>query len=287
MRRSAVCLGLGLSALFASGNLGAAETRGYELSVVVDGSPTLEYASRNRTYIEALRGRSYSLRIANPTSERVAVALSVDGRNVVDAKRTSARSAAKWVLWPGQVVEIPGWQVSGEAARRFFFTDTERSYAKWLGDTRNVGTIEAVFFREKRNPIALQSPSNHAEERESSKRADEGIASGESAGVEAGQSGGPAVDEPQAPHGGALRKSQPRRESDKFAATGAGERTDFNVQWIHFDEDPTPVARVALRYEYRRELVRLGVLPRRDDLAGRERGRGFEGAYAPDPWPQR
>lgn len=277
MRRSAVCLGLGLTALLASGNLGAAESRGYELSVVVDGSRTLEYASRNRTYIEALRGRSYSLRIGNPTSERVAVALSVDGLNVVDAKRTSARDAAKWVLWPGQVVEIPGWQVSGETARRFFFTDTARSYAKWIGDTRNVGTIEAVFFREKRNPVALQSPDTRAEEKESSKRADEGA-----------RNESPAMEEPQAPQsGGALRKAQPRRESDKFAATGAGERTDFNVQWIDFDEDPTPVARVALRYEYRPELVRLGVLSRRDDLAGRERGRGFEGAYAPDPWPER
>lgn len=272
MRRSAVCLGMGLTALLAAGRLGAAESLGYELSVVVDGSPTLEYASRNRTYVEALRGKTFSLRIGNPTSERVAVALSVDGLNVVDAKRTGAREATKWVLWPGQVVEIPGWQISGATARRFFFTETARSYAKWIGDTRNVGTIEAVFFREKRHPIALQAPGIVSEEKESSaRRADEGPA------------------EPSSPQsGGALRKSRPReRESDSYAATGAGERTDFAVQRINFEEDPTPVARIALRYEYRPELVRLGVLSPREDLYARERGRGFKGAYAPDPSPER
>lgn len=274
MRRSAVYLGMGLTTLLAAGRLAAAESRGYELSVVVDGSPTLEYASRNRTYIEALRGKTFSLRISNPTSERVAVALSVDGLNVVDAKRTGALEAAKWVLWPGQVVEIPGWQISGATARRFFFTDTAKSYAKWIGDTRNVGTIEAVFFREKRIPIALQAPGIAGEgiagEKESSeRRADEGRA------------------EPSAPQSGsALRKSRPR-DSDSYAATGAGERTDFAVQWIDFQEDPTPAARIALRYEYRPELVRLGVLSPREDLYARERGRGFEGAYAPDPSPQR
>jgi hypothetical protein len=56
------------------------------------------------------------------------------------------------------------------------------------------------------------------------------------------------------------------------------------VQWVAFDEDPTPVARVSIRYEFRNELVRLGVLPRADDgLAAREKARGFEHDYAPDP----
>ncbi len=104
------------------------------------------------------RSRAGSSRSAssNPTRERVAVALSVDGRNVVDAARTSALAATKWILGPYQTAEIPGWQVSGQTSRKFFFTETSRSYAKWLGDTANVGTIEAVFFREK--PRRRRSP---------------------------------------------------------------------------------------------------------------------------------
>ena len=48
-------------------------------------------------------------------------------------------------------------------------------------------------------------------------------------------------------------------------------------------EDPIPAASIALRYEYRRELVRLGVFSREDDLYARDRGRGFDRSYAPDP----
>src|SRR5207248_11089933 len=111
---------------------------------------------------------------SNPTGERVAVALSVDGRNVVDARRTGAIEAAKWILSPGQTLEIPGWQVSGESSRRFFFTETARSYAKWLGDTRNVGTIEAVFFRGRHRvpPIALESPRDKEWEGQAQGRSD-------------------------------------------------------------------------------------------------------------------
>jgi hypothetical protein len=73
-----------------------------------------------------------------------------------------------------------------------------------------------------------------------------------------------------------------------MAATGIGDRTAFAVQWIEFVEDPDPVARIALRYEFRQELLKLGVLPRPDDaLAARERARGFEPHYAPDPDRQR
>ena len=253
--------------------LGAATRRGFSLSVVVDGCEASEYEHAGRLYVEALRGRNFSLRIANPTSERIAVALSVDGRNVVDAKRTSAQGAAKWVLAPGETIEIPGWQVSGETSRRFFFTETARSYAKWLGDTRNVGTIEAVFFREKRRrPLIAPGVTGRVEGDASSGEVRE--RAGESAPPEA------AAAEPGRDAGAAQRKS----EADRFAATGIGDRTDFSVQWVAFEEERSPAARIAIRYEFRRELVALGVLPRADDaLAARERARGFERRYAPDP----
>src|SRR5262245_44182895 len=130
----------------------ASDRDGFSVSVLVDGRPAPEYAARGRVYIEALKGKEFVLRLSNPTGQRVAVALSVDGRNVIDAKRTTALAATKWILDPWQSADIPGWQISGQTSRKFFFTDTAGSYAKWLGDTSNVGTIEAVFFREKRRP---------------------------------------------------------------------------------------------------------------------------------------
>ena len=252
---SAAVLGMGILASGAA--LRAHEAPEFSMSVLVDGSPLPEYASRGRLYVEALKGRDFTIRLTNPTSGRVAVALSVDGRNVVDAKRTTEREATKWVLSPGQTIEIPGWQISGETSRRFFFTETSRSYAKWLGDTANVGTIEAVFFREKTPPPLAAAPK------------DERGAAGNAM--------------PSAPSRQARAEAK-TRAADEYAATGIGDRTSFPVSWVAFEEESVPATRVAIRYEFRAELVRLGVLPRSEDgLAARDHARGFEHSYAPDP----
>jgi len=256
---------------------GAAENRGYGFSVVVDGSLAPEYASRGRIYIEALKGRNFTLRVVNPTGERVAVALSVDGSNVVDARHTAARAATKWLLEPWQTLEIPGWQISGETSRKFFFTETARSYAKWLGDTSNVGTIEAVFFREKRHRVAQQITLSGEAPRIHRREAD----------ADAGGSGPGRPDSPAqasaAPREAAMAEARPTSEADRYAATGIGDRTSFPVQWVEFHEDPVPAASIALRYEFRTELARLGVLSDDGDLWARERAHGFERRYAPSP----
>jgi hypothetical protein len=245
-------------AFAAAAALRAHDGAGFSVSVLVDGKPVPEYAGRGRIYIEALKGKEFTIRLSNPTSERVAVALSVDGRNVVDAKRTTELAASKWVLNPGQVADIPGWQVSGATARKFFFTETGGSYAAWLGDTANVGVIEAVYFREKRRAMAQFKDEVAAE-----RRADAPAAA-------------------EAPSANAREKG---RVSEQYAATGIGDQTSFPVQWVAFEEDPNPAARIAIRYEFRPQLVRLGVLPREDDpVFARDGARGFEHAYAPDPY---
>jgi hypothetical protein len=265
----------------------AAGTGPYSMTVLVDGVPAPEYAARGRIYLEALKGRNFSILLGNPTGERVAVALSVDGRNVIDAKRTSAGSASKWILGPGQTAEIPGWQVSGETARRFFFTETKRSYAKWLGDTANVGTIEAVFYRERSRPV-YQPPVRREEAQEPESR---------QGGVEGGVLGTPSrSDQPSSnlrseakarAQADAAAPAPAPKDSDSYAATGIGSRTRFEIEWVRFLEDPTPAGRVSLRYEFRTELVALGILPREDNLYARDRGRGFEREYAPDPYRHR
>ncbi|HMA17246.1 MAG TPA: hypothetical protein VKS03_02310, partial [Thermoanaerobaculia bacterium] len=93
-------------ALIAAAPLAGGERPAFSLSVVIDGCEAPEYEHLGRVYVEALRGRSFSLRLSNPTSERVAVALSVDGRNVIDAGRSSALRASKWVLSPGETIDV-------------------------------------------------------------------------------------------------------------------------------------------------------------------------------------
>jgi hypothetical protein len=286
--------------LVLTGNALALERGGYSMEILIGGTPLCEYPARRTSYIEALKHGEYSVRLRNRTAERIAIALSVDGLNSIDARTTTARDARKWVLGPYETITIDGWQVSSTTARKFFFTTEERSYGNWLGKTNNLGLIAAAVFREKRRPISLYGEPPHDvpfRQREEGKRSGD-------------ESNPPARPEPSAPIGQAegtlapetdenLRGStlqersdvQPKK-SDDLAATGIGEETSHPVQQVFFDSEEVPAAILELRYEYRNSLVRLGVLPAFDpygeSLSRRERARGFqESGFAPDPFRHR
>jgi hypothetical protein len=240
----------------------AAGTSGYSLGVLVGGDNRPEYYSRGTVYIEALRGTTYELRITNPTPYRVAVALSVDGLNTIDAKHTAASKASKWVLDPYESTVISGWQVSGSAARRFFFTGERRSYGAALGQTDNLGVIEAVFYQE-RHPIAYEQPSRGVEDMPMERK--------------------DALSGQLAPSAAAREESKSNGLSDDYAATGMGSRTNHHVESVDVDLDPTPVASVRIRYEFRQQLVKMRILePSQSPIERRERARGF-GTYCPQP----
>ena len=80
--------------------------------------------------------------------------------------------------------------------------------------------------------------------------------------------------------------ARPRYDDDN-AATGIGRSVNHDVTWIQMSLERAPAAEISVRYEYRDALVRLGLLPRPwpDDnaLRRRERSRGFEGPYSPEP----
>ena len=85
-------------------------------------------------------------------------------------------------------------------------------------------------------------------------------------------------DAASAPEAGAM--SMP---DDDYAATGMGGRTDHGVVRVDVDLDPRPIASARIRYEFRPQLVKLGVIPRdRAPLERREKARGFE-RYCPEP----
>jgi len=249
----------------------------FEVQVTVDGRPLEEYSARGRTYIEAIEGAEYEVRIRNPLPYRVAVALSVDGLNSIDARHTSAWEASKWVIGPYQTIYISGWQVSSERARHFYFTTERDSYGAKLGQTENLGLISALFFRE-RHPIPVPvtpPPRPRYEDRQSR---------------EEGRRG---TDEPAA-------SSQPRgvakdrraeaypAPDDESAATGIGRSVQNDVRWVQMDLESHPAAEVTIRYEYYPALVRLGIVPRSyprtDSLRRREGARGFEDRrFSPEP----
>ena len=118
---------------------------GLEVQVLVNGVTLEEYLARGRRYVEALEGAEYEISLHNTLPVRVAVALSVDGLNSIDAKHATAWNSSKWVIGPYQTIRIGGWQMSSERARRFYFTTERDSYAAKLGQTANLGLISAVM----------------------------------------------------------------------------------------------------------------------------------------------
>ncbi len=253
---------------------------GFSVEVLIDGQPVPEYAAHGRHYVEALQNDEYELRIHNPTNSRVAVALSVDGLNTIDARHTSAWDAHKWVIDPYGTIFVRGWQMSSENARRFYFTTERDSYAAKLGQPANLGMISAVFFRE-RKPLVIV-PVTPGPPRTNDRSAPEKRSQQPSSQAGSGEQS--LRVERDAPRSNSSVYPPP---DDESAATGIGRSVRNDVHWIKMDLETRPVAEVIIRYEYRAALVRLGILPRdyprQDVLDRRERAQGFEPRYCPVP----
>lgn len=233
------------------------------VDILVNGAPLTRYAHRDRWYVEAVKGREYEIRLRNPYGVRVAIALSVDGLNTIDAQQTTAAAARKWVLEPYETVTISGWQTSQSQARRFEFTTEENSYAEALGKASNLGVISAVYFRERVRKV-MPEPRVSAERNQPQAAA--------------------ALPPPAS--AGAVASESPAAARDEYAATGMGRPTDHVVTQVWVDLEDTPAQTVDIRYEFRPQLVRLGILPQSrvtDPLQRREGARGFEPGFSPEP----
>ena len=248
----------------------------FGVDVIVGGSTLEQYPARGRVYVEAVGGAEYELRVRNPLPVRVAVALSVDGLNTIDAKHTTARDASKWIIEPYGTITISGWQMSRSRARRFYFTTERDSYGNKLGRTEDLGLITAVFFRERERYAEAVPPPRPLDEPE--RRAQSEM---KSSPAPSQSSRGAGTAQPR-------DRSAATQSNDEFAATGIGRSVGNGVRWVNLDLENDPSAEVAIRYEYRPALVRLGILPRpdadRDPLRRRERARGFaDPRFCPEP----
>lgn len=206
----------------------------FEVDVLVDGRPLAEYDQRGRTYVEAVRGEEYEIRLRNRSSEAVAVALSVDGLNTIDASRTSPWNASKWVIEPYRTITISGWQMDSDSARRFYFTSERDSYAAKLGVRGNLGVISAVFYRERRRVIPITPPPCRMCP---VGRADSQSSSNSSMSAEA-------------PTAGAAKSSRSRDVARDEAATGIGRSVRNDVEYVDMELESRPAAEVTICYDY-------------------------------------
>jgi hypothetical protein len=104
------------------------------------------------SFVAAKPEERYAVRLYNPLPVRVAVNLSIDGLNSISGKPSGIADGNKWVIEPHSYVTIRGWQIDADKARRFFFTNKQKSYAAWRSSSldqdlsANCGVIGAAFF---------------------------------------------------------------------------------------------------------------------------------------------
>jgi hypothetical protein len=221
------------------------------------------HSPRPRDHLHEPSGQGLRHPALNPFNVRVAVALSVDGLNSIDARRTSATDARKWVLDPHESLVISGWQVDMNHARKFFFTTEQDSYAQWLGKTQNTGVVTAVFFRERVariEPIAIP-PAEPLRDRAGAAQGAAGAPSG-AAGKDSARSAARNLlfDVNQA----AIARITRPRDWRPDRPCRSRIRVDPN----------RPASTVSVRYEFRSQLVRLGCR-RPPPIAEPPRRRGF------------
>ena len=239
------------------------------VEILVDGVAQQRFPHGGRWYVEARKGREYAIRLRNPYPVRVAVALSVDGLNTIDARQTTAAAARKWIINPYETIVISGWQTSHTEARRFEFTTEEKSYGNALGKTANLGVISAVFFKER--VVTYKQESQISRGRDRNQPAPSASESDRS-------------DKSDKRQAGAAREEA--MAYDEYAATGMGRRTGHAVEEVWLNLEDSPAHAVNIRYEFRPQLVKLGVLkpaPVADPLVRREGARGFEPGFSPEP----
>jgi hypothetical protein len=301
--------------LMGIGSMFAGDGNSAKVEIIIDGNSVPIYSHKGKTYLEAIKGKEYSIRISNPLGERVGVALSVDGLNTIDAKQTKAAKAAKWILDPYESVVISGWQISDQQSRQFFFTNEDNSYGAKMGKTENLGLISAVFFKERRPqvirptyPPYLPYPQYPPPYPYPPFGGGIGMGSGAGMGGMGGGMGGfggggsvgavPGVMSRNPSLASGSQKpgiSQPSADSNsskiskpEYAATGMGNRQDHEVESVHVNLEDKSFATINMRYEFRDALVKLKVpLDRpveKEPLLRREKARGFGNSqFSPEP----
>ncbi len=122
-----------------------------------------------RAYVEAKRGKRYSLRLRNTSNQRIGVVIAIDGRNVLTGKKSWLRSHERmYILNPYETATYKGWRTAKNHVNRFFFTAEDNSYAQAWGDNSAMGVIALAVFNEK--PRIMYEYGNSLRSNKKSKR---------------------------------------------------------------------------------------------------------------------
>jgi hypothetical protein len=192
-------------------------------------------------YVEASKGERYSIQVTNTSNRRVGIVISVDGRNIIDGKKSDLKGRERmYIIGPYETNTFEGWRTAMDRTNRFYFTEQSDSYAeKVFADASAMGTIAVAVFREKipevvpfydRPWVMKEAPAASA--------APAPQASGESLSADRAE----------------------RKKSEQAAGTGFGETTYSPSRYVQFEPEGSPVERIVMKYEWRSELCKKGII---------------------------
>jgi len=189
-------------------------------------------------YMEAVKGQRYSVQVTNKSDRRIGVVIAVDGRNITDGKKSDLkRNERMYIIGPYEANTFEGWRTGMDRTNRFYFTEQSDSYAeKVFADASTMGTIALAVYREKLPEIVPYSGR--------SSRMKETPA--QAAPCVPGKS--------RSADGAELKKGEQ-------AGTGFGETTYSPAYMVHFDPEDKMAEKIVLKYEWRSELCRKGIIP--------------------------
>jgi len=220
---------------------------------------TYPHVTREGTYfyMEALKGEKYSIEVANRSDRRIGVVIAVDGRNIINGKKSDLKPGERmYIIDPYTTNTFEGWRTGMDKTNRFYFTEQSDSYAeKVFSDASAMGTIALAVYREKLPPIALHSELPYRT-----------------------KDTPPAGAASQAP---VEKRSSNRLEQEKSeqAGTGFGETTHSPARVVQFEPEYTVAEKIVLKYEWRTELCKKGVIT----CGSKNRLWPDDGRFAPIP----
>jgi hypothetical protein len=189
-------------------------------------------------YMEAVKGQKYSVQVINKSDRRIGVVVAVDGRNIIDGKKSDLkRTEQMYIIGPYEANTFEGWRTGMDRTNRFYFTEQSDSYAeKVFADASAMGTIALAVYKEKLSEIVPYS--------------------GKSSRMKDVPAGGASC--PPGASGSADRSELKKNEQ---AGTGFGETTYSPAYIVHFDPEDKMAEKIVLKYEWRSELCKKGIIP--------------------------
>jgi len=188
-------------------------------------------------YLEAVKGQRYSIQVTNKSNRRIGLVIAVDGRNIIDAKKSDLRRNERmYIIWPYETNTFEGWRTGMDRTNRFYFTEKSDSYAeKVFADASAMGTIALAVYKEKISQTVphadMSLPKKEAPAARAPSDLNESCAGGKY-----------------------------KMEAREQAGTGFGETTYSPAYVVQFDPEHTVAEKIVLKYEWRSELCRKGIV---------------------------